>query len=55
MQVHRELEASLARDQVLKKNKNRGWRDGSVVRALADLLEEPGSIPSPHMAAHRCP
>ena len=30
------------------------WRDGSVVKKLATLPENPGSIPSIHMAAHNC-
>jgi hypothetical protein len=30
-----------------------GWKEGSAVRALAALPEDPGSIPSTYMAAHR--
>ena len=37
-----------------KKKENGGWRDGSVVRALAALPKDLGLIPSTHRAAHNC-
>jgi hypothetical protein len=30
-----------------------GWKDGSVISSTV-LSEDPGSIPSIHMAAHNC-
>lgn len=35
-----------------KKTYYRGWRDGSAVRALATLPEDPGSVPSTHTVTH---
>jgi hypothetical protein len=37
-----------------KTRKEEGWRDGSVVRALAALVGDLGLIPNIHMAAHNC-
>ena len=35
-----------------KEGKSQGWRDGSVVRAPAALVEDQVVIPSIHMVAH---
>jgi hypothetical protein len=39
----------------LKKTRNRGWRDGSAVRALTALLKVQSSNPRNHMVAHKHP
>lgn len=31
---------------------SQGWRDGSVLKSLAVLAEDPGSVLSTHMVAH---
>lgn len=30
-----------------------GWRDGSVIKSMAALAEDLGSVPSTHMGAHK--
>lgn len=40
---------------VKKKKKDRIWRDGSALKALAALLEELSVAPSTHMVVYNCP
>ena len=40
--------------ETLRKNRERGYRESSVLRALAVLAEDLGLVPSTHMAAHNC-
>lgn len=50
--LHSEFEATLGRRIVPVSRKERRWRDAQWLRAVAALVDNPGSVLITHMTAH---